>query len=88
MKTRSSSGVGQKVDLAFDPDTLRITDCDEAEEDGNPQGGRSRIADSIKARTTVKSDEDPIKEVAKVRAQTGGSKLRELLNNVNREDEI
>jgi archaellum biogenesis ATPase FlaH len=88
MKTRSSSGVGQKVDLAFDPDTLRITDCDEAEEDSNPSGGRSRIADSIKARTTVKSEEDPIKEVAKVRAQTGGSKLRELLNNVNREDEI
>lgn len=87
MKTRSSSGVGQKVDLAFDPDTLRITDCDEAEEDSNPQGGRSRIADSIKARTTVKNaDEDPIKEVAKVRAQTGGSKLRELLNNIG--DEI
>jgi archaellum biogenesis ATPase FlaH len=88
MKTRSSSGVGQKVDLAFDPDTLRITDCDEAEEDSNPSGGRNRIADSIKARTTVKAEEDPIKEVAKVRAQTGGSKLRELLNNVNREDEI
>jgi hypothetical protein len=88
MKTRSSSGVGQKVDLAFDPDTLRITDCDEAEEDSNPQGGRSRIADSIKARTTVKSEEDPIKEVAKIRAQTGGSKLRELLNNVNKEEEI
>lgn len=29
MKTRSSSGVGQKVDLAFDVETLRITDLDE-----------------------------------------------------------
>jgi hypothetical protein len=26
MKTRSSSGVGQKVELAFDVETLRITD--------------------------------------------------------------
>jgi hypothetical protein len=31
MKTRSSSGVGQKVDLEFNIDTLRITDL--AEED-------------------------------------------------------
>ena len=29
MKTRSSSGVGQKVDLEFDVDTLRITDLGE-----------------------------------------------------------
>ena len=29
MKTRSSSGVGQKVDLGFDIDTLRIVDIDE-----------------------------------------------------------
>ena len=91
MKTRSSSGVGQKVDLAFDPDTLRISDCDEAEEDSNPAGGRNRIAESIKNRTTVstaqKQDEDPIKEMAKVRAQTGSSKLRELIGNLGNTDE-
>ena len=28
MKTRSSAGVGQKVDLAFDVAGLRITDLD------------------------------------------------------------
>jgi archaellum biogenesis ATPase FlaH len=91
MKTRSSSGVGQKVDLAFDPDTLRISDCEEGEEDSNPQGGRNRIAESIKNRTTVtpaqKAEADPIKEMAKVRANVGSSKLRELLNNIN-PDEI
>ena len=85
MKTRSSSGVGQKVDLAFDPDTLRISDCEEGEEEYNPNGGRSRIAESIKNRSTVKQDaeSDPIREMAKVRAQTGGSKLRELINNLD-----
>lgn len=89
MKTRSSSGVGQKVDLAFDPDTLRISDCDEGDEEYNPTGGRSRIAESIKNRTTTKQDEstDPIKEMTKVRAQAGGSKLRELINNLNTNDE-
>ena len=90
MKTRSSSGVGQKVDLAFDPDTLRITDCEEGEEEYNPNGGRSRIAESIKNRTTVKSSEetDPIREMTKVRAQTGGSKLRELINNLGNSDDV
>ena len=33
MKTRSSSGVGSKVDLKFDPDTLRVEDLDEEDED-------------------------------------------------------
>jgi replicative DNA helicase len=33
MKTRSSSGVGQKVDLAFDIDSLRIRDLEEDEDD-------------------------------------------------------
>lgn len=89
MKTRSSSGVGQKVDLAFDPDTLRISDCEDGEEEYNPNGGRSRIAESIKNRSTVKQDaeSDPIKEMTKVRAQTGSNKLRELINNLNTNDE-
>jgi len=92
MKTRSSSGVGQKVDLAFDPDTLRISDCDDEDGENHMSGGRSKIADSIKARTTVAppktSDSDPIKDMAKIRATTGSAKLRELLGNLNTEDDI
>jgi archaellum biogenesis ATPase FlaH len=91
MKTRSSSGVGQKVDLAFDPDTLRISDCDDDDSADNPAGARSRIAESIKSRSTVsqqKQEADPIKEMAKVRAQTGSSKLRELLSNIGTDEEI
>ena len=33
MKTRSSSGVGQKIDLEFDGNTLRISDLPEGEEE-------------------------------------------------------
>jgi len=89
MKTRSSSGVGQKVDLAFDPDTLRITDCEDGDDEYNPNGGRNRIAESIKSRSTVsRTDEaDPIKEMNRVRAETGSSKLRELLGNLGSGDE-
>lgn len=39
MKTRSSSGVGQKVDLEFNVETLRITDLDEEESSSFNQGG-------------------------------------------------
>jgi hypothetical protein len=90
MKTRSSSGVGQKVDLAFDPDTLRITDCEDGDDEYNPNGGRNRIAESIKSRTTVSrtgDEADPIKEMGRVRAETGSSKLRELLGNLGNGDE-
>lgn len=89
MKTRSSSGVGQKVDLAFDPDTLRISDCDDADAESNPIANHSRIAESIKSRTTVQrsSEPDPIKDMVKIRSEVGSSKLRELLNNINTGDE-
>ncbi len=49
MKTRSSSGVGQKIDLDFNIDTLRITDPGEegqSEYSGNSSGQPSR-ANSI-----------------------------------------
>jgi len=47
MKTRSSSGVGQKCDLEFNVDTLRITDIDEETEPSfnqqRAQGGSSML---------------------------------------------
>ena len=39
MKTRSSSGVGSKVDLKFNPDTLRVEDLDEDEEEAGAETG-------------------------------------------------
>jgi archaellum biogenesis ATPase FlaH len=88
MKTRSSSGVGQKVDLEFNPDTLRIGDCDQDDE-ASPSAGRSKIAESIKSRTTVTKteDSDPIKDMAKIRATTGSARLRELLGNLGSDGE-
>ena len=59
MKTRSSSGVGQKVDLEFNVDTLRISDLGEEDEQSFNQqrsnnGGTSSVMDSLK-RTSVVS---------------------------------
>ena len=49
LKTRSSSGVGSKVNLGFDPNTLRIFDSDDGGElvmtNGKPSLGGSSTAD-------------------------------------------
>ena len=56
MKTRSSSGVGQKVDLEFNIESLRITDPGEdAQSENGGQGSRtsSQIMDQIKTTATT-----------------------------------
>ena len=50
MKSRSSTGVGQKIDLEYNVETMRITD-EGGEEANRPQ---SSIMDSIKARSSAK----------------------------------
>jgi len=54
MKSRSSTGVGQKIDLEYNIETMRITDegGDEGTGYNKPQ---SSIMDSIKARSQVKT---------------------------------
>jgi hypothetical protein len=61
MKTRSSSGVGQKVDLEFDVDTLRIKDLEEDEGNGYSQSSRpsASILDGLKKQSTVSGWEKP-----------------------------
>jgi archaellum biogenesis ATPase FlaH len=91
MKTRSSSGVGQKVDLEFNIESLKISDLpeDEQESNGATSRGSSSIIESIKARTTVQTHIDPVtgeidptsgSGLGKVRANVESSKLRDLLN--------
>jgi hypothetical protein len=92
MKTRSSSGVGQKIDLAFDVDTLRITDLGEdGEEQGTATQSGSNILDSLKRNPTqgstgtVSSDPEDGQPVKKIRAETDSTKLRQFLNNLGDE---
>jgi replicative DNA helicase len=52
MKTRSSSGVGSKVDLKFNPDTLRIEDLEEGDADAMTLTAGS-IMDKLKRQGAV-----------------------------------
>ncbi len=91
MKTRSSSGVGQKVDLEFNLESLRISDLPEEEQEGNgaTSRGASSIIDSIKRKTEVQQREEPTEgiPVGKVRAEVQSSKLREILSNMGSDEE-
>ena len=53
MKTRSSAGVGSKVDLKFNPDTLRIEDLEEGEE-GATSLTTSSLINQMKNNGTIK----------------------------------
>lgn len=88
MKTRSSSGVGSKVDLAFNVRTLRITDLDEDDE-GAVSANTQNIMEKLKARGTVngaggglptapRKEEKTAEDVAK---QT--TALRDLMKKMN-----
>lgn len=55
MKTRSSSGVGTKLDLGYNMETLRITDLDEDDQD--EAGSVQSIYQSLKQKSTIKSGE-------------------------------
>jgi len=75
MKTRSSSGVGTKVDLEYDLETLRITDAGEdAQENGTRPSG-SNILSQIKTGSTLTNRDEP----AKVSATVDSSKLKSML---------
>jgi hypothetical protein len=101
MKTRSSSGVGMKIDLDFNIDTLRITDCEDIDGYGtsNSQSAGSSLLSQIKQRNTAQGESNgpapferatPVEgfDLAKprVKATVESSKLRELLNNLPSDD--
>jgi len=77
MKTRSSSGVGSKVDLGFDIDTLRIIDIEGGEEEGSATP--SSVMSNIK-RTSKPSVESSVQPAPK--AEVESTRLRQFLSNL------
>ena len=94
MKTRSSSGVGQKVDLEFDLDTLRIRDLGE-DENGYNAPPKTSVYEGLKKTSTVIDKDtgeitrpsDPTEGigVGKIKGVSQSSKIREMLANLNSE---
>jgi hypothetical protein len=95
MKTRSSSGVGQKVDLEFNLDTLRITDLGEEESEPSFREQSSNVVNNLKRTSVVSTasggldDVDPNagigfrKPIAKAAAQA--PLIRSMMTKLNPE---
>ena len=75
MKSRSSQGVGNKVDLDYNIETMRIVDPGE---DTSTHGPRPSIMDSIKSRSSVAPSDD----VPSISADVQSNKLKQLLGQI------
>ena len=77
MKTRSSSGVGTKLDLGYDMETLRIVDLDEDEEDSETVTANSLYEKLSKNAPSDTSAPSPVEKAE--RAIDNADKLKAIL---------
>jgi replicative DNA helicase len=88
MKTRSSSGVGQKVELEFDIESLRIRDLATDENHQEFQKRAPSIYESIKAKSTLSGDESNAivaNQPGKITAEVQSNKLKQLLGQIKQQ---
>jgi replicative DNA helicase len=82
MKSRSSTGVGHKIDLTYNIETMRITD--EGEDMSGDNLGATRnvnnVLNNIKTGSTVKED------MPKINAEVNSSKLKSMLAGLKKEE--
>lgn len=85
MKTRSSSGVGQKVELEFDIESLRIRDLAEDQDYQEFKKRAPSIYESIKIKSTL-TDQEPnattADEPGRISADVQSTKLKQLLGKI------
>ena len=88
MKSRNSTGVGQKIDLDYNVETMRITD-DDPENHGEQQArfrpapSPNEIMNQLKPQSTVVGENIHIpEETRRVVADVQGAKLKSLLKNL------
>lgn len=85
MKSRSSTGVGQKIDLDYNMETMRITDNDTEDSKQEPQTP-SKLMDQIRKREIINPETGEItEEVPKIRADVRGSSLNKLLQSLKKD---
>lgn len=99
MKSRSSTGVGQKIDLEYNIETMRISDSDpegngeQSYSPSKPQPSPNNIMERLKPQSTLTSTDAIIDQttgevlepvVKHVVADVQGNKLKSLLNSLKK----
>jgi hypothetical protein len=91
MKTRSSSGVGSKIDVEFDLDTLRISDTEQEDDSAgttNNSSTGSSIVAALKRNTTVNTAPDHLDSgspAPRVKGEVDSARLRQFLTQLGNE---
>jgi len=89
MKTRSSSGVGMKVDLDFNVDSLRITDLGEDDQgdysSANSQTSGGNVLSQIQRNNQTTEEPNKGASVGKIRAEADSTALRSFLGQLGNE---
>ena len=83
LKTRSSSGVGSKVDLEFNQETLRITDAPEEESSYGGAPANRNIYEELKTKTKLNHSEEN-NDSSAPKAEVDGNRLRNFLNSMKK----
>jgi hypothetical protein len=86
MKSRSSTGVGMKIDLDYNIETMRITDPGE---DAGPVNSfaKGNLLEAIKAKSTMINKETvdaDIGEIGRVTVDVQSAKLKQLLGQIKK----
>ena len=76
LKTRNSNGVGQKIDLDFDLNTLKVTDSGLSDSDSSSSVNSILASIKTQSRPTDSSEDEPIN------ADVQSTKLKQLLNRI------
>jgi KaiC/GvpD/RAD55 family RecA-like ATPase len=80
MKSRSSTGVGQKIDLDYDIETMRITDSGASDDAlGGQRNPAANILNSIKTGSTVNKETGEVTDAPKINAEVNSTKLKSML---------
>jgi lipopolysaccharide export LptBFGC system permease protein LptF len=82
MKTRTSTGNGQKVELEYNVETMRITDLPE---EASPVSSfkRPNVYDSIKTQSrVVDAETGEIQDTNKITAEIQSTKLKQMLSQI------
>ena len=86
MKSRSSTGVGMKIDLDYNVETMRITDP--GEEAGPVNSfAKGNLLDSIKAKSNLTNRTEPVNpaerdDTGRITADVQSAKLKQLLGQI------
>jgi archaellum biogenesis ATPase FlaH len=91
LKTRSSSAVGQKIELAFDPISLRITDKEDEDASIKPKSSdelRSELSQKSIVKDSVKQTVDGPASNSDVTVGSNRSSIINLMNKVQNKNEL